>query len=437
MESSKIHPVLKPIYFLNEIIENRVREHGEQYMAFAIFGLINYILPFFMWSEDMIETAFPLYIRSFASLFCFILLLKDHWPNSLRKWLPLYWYFTLLYTLPFLTSYLLFYNHGSTNWLMNMVLALFLLVLLVDWISFVVLLSLGVSLALVLYRIMHGSIFILVDMNNLYLAFYMYFFAILIGLIFSRNKAKIDFERLSAMQGLSASIAHEIRTPLSSLRMNTKLIRMYLPKLIKFYDKNKQNEDASAILIRPEHEKKLKKVSADIEATIQKSFLIVEMLLANIKVFKDESIILTKLDMSECLNEALQAYPFRKDQEKMIHVDPSIKFEFLGNPIMVRHIFYNLIKNALHYINDVDLPKIEIWVETSLDEHLLYFKDNGGGIKDVDLPYIFDQFYSKRKHGTGVGLSFCKLAMKKFGGNIACTSESGEYAQFMLGFPKI
>ena len=437
MEKSEIHPILKPIHFLNQVIANRVKEHGQQYMAFAIFGLINYILPFFMWSEDMIETAFPLYIRSFASLFCFILLLKDHWPNKFRKWLPLYWYFTLLYTLPFLTSYLLFYNQGSTNWLMNMVLALFLLVLLVDWISFVVLLSLGVSLALVFYRVVNGSIFILEDMNNLYLAFYMYFFAILIGLIFSRNKAKIDFERLLAMQGLSASIAHEIRTPLSSIRMNTKLINMYLPKLLKFYEKHKGEWDGSGELIKPDHKAKLKNVSLDLEATVQKSFLIVEMLLANIKALKDESIVLSKLDMQECLNEALLAYPFRQGQEKIIHVDPSVKFEFLGNPVMVRHIFYNLIKNSLHYINDVDQPKIEIWAESTEDEHILSFKDNGKGIKDDDLPLIFEQFYSNRKHGTGVGLSFCKVAMKKFGGNIACTSEYGRYAQFMLGFPKI
>lgn len=437
MKGKRSYSIFAPIYSLNEIISNKVKEYGEQYTAFAIFGLVNYVLPFFMWSEEMTEAAFPLYLRCFASLLCFALLLRAHWPGWLGKLLPLYWYFTLFYTLPFLTAYLLFYTNGSTNWLMNMVLALFLLVLLIDWISFIILLSLGISVALAMYRVIHGPMSMLVDMDNLYLAFYMYFFAILIGFIFSRNKAKIDFERLLAMQGLSASIAHEIRTPLSSLRMNTKLLCMYLPKLLKFYDEHKEKGLYSEELIEAEHEVKLKRVSEDLDATIQKAFLIVDMLLTNIKSLTEGSIALSRLNMTNCIQEAFEGYPFREEQRKMIHILEPIHFDFLGNVIMVRHIFYNLVQNALHYTNDVDEPKIEIWAESTIDKNILYFKDNGRGINEMDLPYIFDQFYSQRKHGTGVGLSFCKLAMKKFGGDIACTSEYGRYAEFILSFPKL
>lgn len=437
MKRTPVASVISLFVSLNNLVTSRVKEHGQQYNLFAIFGLINYILPFFMWSEDMIITTFPIYLRSFASLFCFLLLLKDHWPTKLRQYLPLYWYFTLLYSLPFLTSYLLFFNQGSTDWLMNMVLAIFLLVLLVDWLSFIIILSLGSFLALLVFKAVHGSISLLVDMENLYLAFYMYFFTILIGLVFSRNKAKIDFERFSAMEGLSASIAHEIRTPLSSLRMNAELVRLYLPKLLDFYEEKKSQDPSTVDLIKPQHKTKLQQVTTDIDSTIQKAFLIVDMLLTNIKAFKDNPVTLQPLNMKACINEAIQAFPFREEQKDIIHIDSSVDFNFEGDVLMVRHIFYNLIKNALHHINDVDDPKIELWGESLDDEYLLNFKDNGMGIKESDLPYVFDRFYSRRKHGTGVGLSFCKMAMKKFDGNIACVSDYGNYAQFILSFPKV
>ena len=69
--------------------------------AFAVFGLINYILPFFMWNQDMIQSTLPLYLRSIASTLCFLLLVKDYWPKNCKWLLPSYWYFTpsLLFTL--------------------------------------------------------------------------------------------------------------------------------------------------------------------------------------------------------------------------------------------------------------------------------------------------------------------------------------------------
>lgn len=420
-------------HLINDWILSKVKEHGPQYTAFAIFGLINFVLPFFMWSQEMLEATLLLYLRSFASLLCFVLLLRDYWPNKLRIFLPFYWYFTLLYCLSFLTSYLLLLNQGSTYWLMNLVLAIFLLVLLVDWVSFIILLSLGLLAALVVDWLTEDRFYLILDSQNLYLALYMYFFSILIGLIFSRNKAKIDFERLFAIEGLSASIAHEIRTPLSSLRMNAEIIRVYLPQLLMFY----KNKNFSGDCIDSEYIKKLETIPSDLEATINKSFLIIDMLLNNIKVFSDFSISLSKLCSSDCIQDALNSYPFRGNQQKSIVFNADASFFFNGDDIMIRHVMYNLIKNALYHTNDVDNPQIEIFFQTSLNNNCICIIDNGSGVKESDLDHIFEPFYSKTKHGTGVGLSFCKMVMEKFDGSIMCESQYGHYTKFILSFPII
>ena len=69
--------------------------------------------------------------------------------------------------------------------------------------------------------------------------------------------------------------------------------------------------------------------------------------------------------------------------------------------------------------------------------NILSFKDTGAGIAPEILPHIFEKFYSRTKYGTGIGLAFCKSVMKGLGGDITCTSQYGEYTEFILTFPPL
>ena len=81
--------------------------------------------------------------------------------------------------------------------------------------------------------------------------------------------------------------------------------------------------------------------------------------------------------------------------------------------------------------------KITIWLESDSKKNKLHFKDNGSGISPKIIRFIFNRFFSKTTHGTGIGLTFCKLVMQEFGGNITCYSEEGKFTQFILDFPHI
>ncbi len=110
-------------------------------------------------------------------------------------------------------------DNGCTNfWLCNIVLALFLLAALVDWLSFSLLLILGALLGYGAFLWLGNDHIPPLDYETIYSAVYMYAFAVIIGILFSRRNDKIIQEKLNVLQSMSASMAHDIRTPLAAIR---------------------------------------------------------------------------------------------------------------------------------------------------------------------------------------------------------------------------
>jgi light-regulated signal transduction histidine kinase (bacteriophytochrome) len=98
-----------------------------------------------------------------------------------------------------------------------------------------------------------------------------------------------------------------------------------------------------------------------------------------------------------------------------------------GDSTMLTQVFQNLISNALKFTK-AEQPRIEITAEQDGDSWILGVRDNGIGISQENAETIFKPF--KRLHsrdeysGTGIGLSICKKAVNRHGGEIWI--ESGE-----------
>ena len=101
----------------------------------------------------------------------------------------------------------------------------------------------------------------------------------------------------------------------------------------------------------------------------------------------------------------------------------------------MQHVLFNLLKNALYAIESAQKGEITMWVASAEKSNCLYFKDTGKGMDERQLLRLFDHFYTTTYMGTGLGLSFCKLVMLRFGGNISCEAVEDKYTQFMLTFP--
>ncbi len=105
----------------------------------------------------------------------------------------------------------------------------------------------------------------------------------------------------------------------------------------------------------------------------------------------------------------------------------------------VEKIFNNYISNAIKYTQNDGLIKIEIKTVADLLE--ISVKDNGEGIHEKDLPYVFDRFFQTKfgEHkllgGTGIGLALVKELAELMNGKVEVKSEIGIGSTFSFSFP--
>ena len=96
----------------------------------------------------------------------------------------------------------------------------------------------------------------------------------------------------------------------------------------------------------------------------------------------------------------------------------------------IRRVIYNIVSNAIKYM-DKEKGVIQIRVKDVGDFIQVEIEDNGKGIAQRDLPYIFDRFYrtdssrNSSKGGSGIGLAIVKKIIEDHGGRIWATSKEG------------
>ncbi len=109
-----------------------------------------------------------------------------------------------------------------------------------------------------------------------------------------------------------------------------------------------------------------------------------------------------------------------------------------ADPELLRRALTNLIGNALKFTHSGG----RVVVEASGGDGPVQIRvaDDGPGISARDLPRIFDRFYQGAsgggRHGLGLGLTFCRAALRAMGGEVAVESEEGKGSVFTLQLPK-
>ncbi len=253
----------------------------------------------------------------------------------------------------------------------------------------------------------------------------------------TQEKLKKAEGQLDGMMLLSSSIAHELRTPLASIRAGVHGISALIPKLISTYRKAKeQNLEIEKI---PE---KMLDMAADtlnrIDQAAQQSNQVIDMILTSISANENNLKRDDLCSIQKCVCSALAEYVFPPGKAELVKVKGLNDFNFYGSEMLIKHIIFNLLRNALYFIQKAGKGEIYIWTSTENDYNILHCKDTGPGIAKEVLPKIFDRFFTDGTHrGTGVGLSFCKIVMESLEGKIECNSIFGAYTEFVLFFPKV
>lgn len=431
-----------PTFFSHKVLQRLrqntppIDQYNPQFLLFGCFTILHYLAPYFFWSELNIGNEAALTLWFIGGLLCGSVLLKDTWSSRLRPFFPLWWHFTLLYCLPCVSFYMALDSQITPFWLINLGLALFLLAALVDWITFMVLLGLGMMLGFGIFTITHGAMALnIFKAKTIFLLGYLSFFAAMVGILFTRNRELEAKHQYDALKSLSDSIANEMRSPLSGLNLGVSGLSRYLPKLLAGYNVAKENQ----LPVYTISERQLiaaQTLPDALQHTIHKALTTIDMVMTKLKETpdkKDSQI----FSITKCIENTLQTYPFMHNEKHLVRWKQGADFKVQANYELFQHVLLNLLKNALYQIHAVNKGNITIWLSQNASTNQIHVKDTACGISKNDLAYIFDKFYTQTRHGTGIGLAFCKMAMEEFGGIITCQSIYKEYAEFVLEFPKV
>jgi two-component system, OmpR family, phosphate regulon sensor histidine kinase PhoR len=148
-----------------------------------------------------------------------------------------------------------------------------------------------------------------------------------------------------------------------------------------------------------------------------------------------------QINLDDLVKETIEIL-LPKAEKKNIKLNLSVS----GNPIMdgdvprLKQIIINLVSNSLTY-TPAD-GSVSVNVEEKKEHVKLTVKDTGIGIKESEIPRIFERFYrvdkarSRNSGGTGLGLAIVKHLVEAHHGTIKVESELGEGSQFIIKFPK-
>lgn len=237
-----------------------------------------------------------------------------------------------------------------------------------------------------------------------------------------KEKAQNMAEHLRLGAG---AIAHELRTPLACVALSSKLIENHLKKLAEKYDISESDTAFFA------------KNFAAIVHSAKFAGKFIDITLSNLKSSSGfEDVECNVCNLTSVLNSSIEEYPFSSNQKEKIHISAPNETWFYGNEILMQNVFNNLIKNALYYIAEVSKGEIFIDIESTKNKNIIRFKDTSKGVSKEVLPKLFDNFFSQRSSGTGLGLAFCKKVIERFGGNISADSIEGEFLEFQISLPR-
>jgi len=423
----------------SEAFKRDTAHFSSRHFYFGLVAAVGFPLYYIVWHYLFPQPYETLLLRLVGTAIFVPIVLAKLWPGSLKRFFPLYWYLALLFALPFFFTFMLFRNGGSTVWLLSTLVALFVMILLLDWINLLIHIMIGVACAVLAYHATTGFSVRFAFETLEYVPIFM--FAIIMGIIVNYTAEKMRAERRQAMLATAGMVAHELRTPLLSVKSGATGLRHYLPVLLDAYRRAVEGH-LIAGTIRGTHLDSMAGVLERIEMEADRSNTVIDMLLYTIRGLGIERGELVPCGMSHCVDAALRRYPFASDKERaLVQLDVKKDFSFVGSELLMVHVIFNLLKNALRHIAIAGKGAISIRLEADPQESRLIFVDTGTGIPAEVLPHIFTRYYSWPKHGegvvetTGIGLSFCREVVHAFGGSIECRSRINEYTEFLLRFP--
>jgi len=234
-------------------------------------------------------------------------------------------------------------------------------------------------------------------------------------------------ERLAALGRLASGVAHEIRTPLTSLKLFLQSVQ-------------------DDIMISPEQ-------SEDYRVAMRQVARIEKTINHFLDFARPQQPVLVELDFVQLVEEVLEVIRPRANQQEVEiqqHVAPELP-KVAGDVRQLGEVLVNLLVNALDAMPDggrltisivaEDAPSASIGSEDARSASIgspcvrIDVSDTGPGIPAEDLGRLFEPFFTTKAAGSGLGLAIVKGTIERHGGTMHVHTQVGAGTTFSLRLP--
>jgi nitrogen fixation/metabolism regulation signal transduction histidine kinase len=222
-------------------------------------------------------------------------------------------------------------------------------------------------------------------------------------------------ERESAWREMAKQVAHEIKNPLTPLKLGLQLL-----------EKSWKDKD-------PKFDQKFERFSKSFVEQIESLSSIASEFSAFAKMPDTR---LEKMDVFDILTQAVVVYK-QTENIKINYRAPENPFKVSADRDQLLRCFNNLLKNAIEAIPQGRDGVIAIEHMITNGAVLLSIKDNGNGIPANLREKIFEPNFTTKSSGTGLGLAFVKNSIENAGGKVWFETIIGEGTTFYISLPEV
>ncbi|MED1203587.1 sensor histidine kinase [Heyndrickxia acidicola] len=222
---------------------------------------------------------------------------------------------------------------------------------------------------------------------------------------------------------LIANISHDLKTPITTIKGYIEGIR----------DGVANNPDKMERYLHTIYTK-----AVDLDHMIDELFLYSKLDLNRVP-FHFEPI-----EFDEYLEDYVEELRFDlevKEVEITLQIEDNGNYQIMADREQIKRVITNIVDNSLKYM-DKEKKRITMLLSTAGSNLLFEMKDNGPGIKEENLPLVFDRFYradlarGTEKGGSGLGLAIAKRIIEGHKGSIWAESIKGEGTSIFFALKK-
>jgi len=229
----------------------------------------------------------------------------------------------------------------------------------------------------------------------------------------SRQRVALEDEKLRSLEELSASIAHEIRNPITAAKS--------LVQQLGEDPGSAENVEYAQIALQ-----ELDRVERSISHLLRYA--------------REEEMHPQQMKLVDAAESALETVRDRIESGRVqVRRDFDVPGAMVGDREQLRRVFINLIGNALDAFAEAKTPSpvIELAIGENLGGNEVWarVRDNGPGMDPDTQTRIFKPFFTSKANGTGLGLAITRKLIDAHGGEIELASAPGKGSEFTLHFP--